>query len=83
MTNDLSRKLARLRSEKAHLAASLQQEQESLVNKLMRKIAKLESETSAKQSNLEQLRREKVYIAIIFEQIVGIQKRKLIDDIRK
>lgn len=39
---------------------TLEQEQECLVNKLMRKIEKLEAETVAKQTNLEQLRREKV-----------------------
>lgn len=41
---------------------TLEQEQECLVNKLMRKIEKLEAETLAKQTNLEQLRREKVSV---------------------
>ncbi len=49
-----------LRAEKCKLEQTLEQEQECLVNKLMRKIEKLEAETVAKQTNLEQLRREKV-----------------------
>jgi hypothetical protein len=51
-----------LRQEKCKLEQTLEQEQECLVNKLMRKIEKLEAETLAKQSTLEQLRREKVKI---------------------
>lgn len=39
-----------LKSEKAQLANTIQQEQESLVNKLMKRIQKLESETQGKQS---------------------------------
>lgn len=50
-----------LRQEKVQLEQSLEQEQEALVNKLMRKIERLEAQTLAKQSNLEQLRREKVF----------------------
>jgi coiled-coil domain-containing protein 6 len=42
--------LVQLRNEKAELAHTLQQEQESLVNKLMRRIQKLESETNTKQA---------------------------------
>ncbi len=42
--------LFQLRNEKAQLTTTLQQEQESLVNKLMRKIRKLEAETGAKQN---------------------------------
>ena len=42
------------------LEQTLEQEQEQMVNKLMRKIEKLEAETVAKQTNLEQLRREKI-----------------------
>jgi hypothetical protein len=49
-----------LREEKCRLEQTLEQEQECLVNKLMRKIEKLEAETLAKQTTLEQLRREKV-----------------------
>lgn len=52
--------ILQLRQEKCKLEQTLEQEQECLVNKLMRKIEKLEAETLAKQSNLEQLRREKV-----------------------
>lgn len=44
----------------------MEQEQECLVNKLMRKIEKLEAETLAKQTNLEQLRREKVNVLKYF-----------------
>ena len=47
---------------------TLEQEQEALVNKLMRKIEKLESETNRKQSNLEQLRREKIELENTLEQ---------------
>lgn len=50
-----------LRQEKCRLEQTLEQEQECLVNKLMRKIEKLEAETLAKQTNLERLRREKVW----------------------
>lgn len=57
-----------LRSEKAELAASLQQEQESLVNRLLRRIRKLEAETATKQTHLEQLRREKVELENTLEQ---------------
>lgn len=56
-----------MRQEKCRLEQTLEQEQECLVNKLMRKIEKLEAETLAKQTNLEQLRREKVnYVFDIF-----------------
>lgn len=47
---------------------TLEQEQECLVNKLMRKIEKLEAETLAKQTNLEQLRREMVELENTLEQ---------------
>lgn len=47
---------------------TLEQEQEALVNKLMRKIEKLENETQQKQSNLEQLRREKIELENTLEQ---------------
>lgn len=60
--------LLQLRQEKAELAATIQQEQESLVSKLMRKIKKLESETQGKQQHLEQLRREKVELENTLEQ---------------
>lgn len=50
------------------LEQTLEQEQEALVNKLMRKIEKLEAETLCKQSNLEQLRREKVELENTLEQ---------------
>ena len=39
-----------------------------MVNKLMRKIERLEAETSAKQTNLEQLRREKIELENTLEQ---------------
>lgn len=57
-----------MRQEKAELAATIQQEQESLVSKLMRKIKKLEAETQGKQTHLEQLRREKVELENTLEQ---------------
>jgi len=38
------------------------------VNRLMRKIEKLEAETMTKQSNLEQLRREKIELENTLEQ---------------
>ncbi len=50
------------------LEQTLEQEQEHMVNKLMRKIEKLEAETSAKQTNLEQLRREKIELENTLEQ---------------
>ncbi|CAG9826265.1 unnamed protein product [Diabrotica balteata] len=55
-------------SGKMRLEQTLEQEQECLVNRLMRKIEKLEAETLAKQSNLEQLRREKVELENTLEQ---------------
>lgn len=51
-----------------NLEHTLEQEQEALVNKLMRKIEKLESETQRKQSNLEQLRHEKIELENTLEQ---------------
>ena len=50
------------------LEQTLEQEQEQMVNKLMRKIEKLEAETVAKQTNLEQLRREKIELENTLEQ---------------
>ena len=59
LTNDLSRKLAKLREEKMQLENTLEVEQQNQIGRLMKKIEKLEHETSKKQAALEQVRFQK------------------------
>lgn len=68
MTNQLSRKLNKLRQEKVDLEQSLEKEQEVLVSRLMKRIHKLENEVKCKQQTLDQLRREKVELENSLEQ---------------